>query len=548
LNLFGILITISSIVGTIAYFINDQKKAAEPIDAYGDYERFLEAASLYKEEHDEFAKDLIKLKPYIENFDKLPIKRYDLSLDGKFLVVKQLSEEEGTRLINEIGGESYINSHLVYLTLLRRNDLSKVKPIAHFNIKPDSKINTMSVIQYDTSGCIAEEGVIVEKKWENKQTTFKNPGAYTIKLKIKDKNGNWSEEFSREIKVVEEQGIKAIEAYNSSFYYVFKSGRTLSKGKNEFGQLGIGSLNPIHDLKYNSVYDGVAEVACGENFTIFRLNDGSVCAAGINNSGELGTGDKTPQRLLNTIWGLENIKQIAAGKRFAAALDMLGNVYVWGDNSENQIMKEDINEALMPTKLEGVDNVKEIALGSNFGLALKYDGTVMAWGDNTHGQLGIGYKGNLNEPVVTLYKNVKAIAAGDKFSLIANDKGHVFGSGYNAYGQLGVRGKSEVLFPVELLKIKDIEVIKAKDSLVIAITNIGKAYVWGNFNTPAVKPIHEPEEIVGIQYIHVAANNGKKCFVIDNNQMMYTISNSVGKPEVTPVYDSFYTYKENNKD
>jgi alpha-tubulin suppressor-like RCC1 family protein len=318
-------------------------------------------------------------------------------------------------------------------------------------------------------------------------------------------------------------------------------------GKNEFGQLGIGGLNPVHELKYNSMYDGVAEVACGENFTIYRLNDGSVCGAGSNNSGELGTGDKTPQRTLNVIWGLENIKQIAAGKRFAAALDVHGHVYVWGDNSENQIMKEDINESLMPTRLEGIDNVKEIVLGSNFGLALKFDGTVMAWGDNSHGQLGIGYKGHVHEPVVTLYKNVKAIAAGDKFSLVVTDKGHVLGSGYNAYGQLGVRGKSEVLFPVEILKIKDIQTIKAKDSLVIAVSNIGKAYVWGNFNAPGVKPIHEPEEIVGIQYIQIVANNGKKCFVIDDKHIMYTISNSTGKHEMTPVYDSFNAYKESNK-
>lgn len=547
MNLFGILVTIGSIVGTIAYLLNDKQIALEPIDAYGDYELFLEAATAYKEEHGEFAKDLMKLKPYIEAFDSLPLKRYGLSLDGKFLVIKKLPEEEGTKLINEIGGDSYINSHLVYLTLLRRNELSKVKPIAHFAIKPDSKINTMTVLHYDTSGCIAEDGEILEKKWENKQSCFRNPGAYTIKLKIRDKNGNWSDEFLREIKVIEEQGIKALEGYNGSFYYVFKSGRTLSMGKNEFGQLGIGGLNPVHELKYNSMYDGVAEVACGENFTIYRLNDGSVCGAGSNNSGELGTGDKTPQRTLNVIWGLENIKQIAAGKRFAAALDVHGHVYVWGDNSENQIMKEDINESLMPTRLEGIDNVKEIVLGSNFGLALKFDGTVMAWGDNSHGQLGIGYKGHVHEPVVTLYKNVKAIAAGDKFSLVVTDKGHVLGSGYNAYGQLGVRGKSEVLFPVEILKIKDIQTIKAKDSLVIAVSNIGKAYVWGNFNAPGVKPIHEPEEIVGIQYIQIVANNGKKCFVIDDKHIMYTISNSTGKHEMTPVYDSFNAYKESNK-
>lgn len=547
MNLFGVIITLGTVLTAVLYFKNEQKIYTEPIDVYGDYDKFLEASLQYKEKHDEYAKSVEKLVPFLENSDKIHLKRYALSLDGKFLIVNHIPMEEAQQLINEIGGDSYINGRLVYLTLMRLNDLSKIKPIAHFNIKPDRKINTMTVLQYDTTGCIAEDNEILEKKWENKQVTFHNPGTYVIKLKIKDKNGNWSEEFTREIKVIEEQGIRQIEAYSGSFFYVFKSGRTLSRGKNEFGQLGLGNLTSIPEFKYNSMYNGVEQVACGDSFNIFKLNDGTVCSAGANRAGELGTGDKNPQRTLTSLWGLENVKQVAAGKRFAAALDITGNVYVWGDNADNQLMKEDVKDSLMPMRLEGVEGIKQIALGANFGLALKYDGTVVGWGDNTHGQLALGFKGHINEPTVTLFKNVAYITCGEKYSLVVTETGRVFGAGYNAYGQLGMKGKSEVLFPEEVPKLKDIASISAKESLVVAITNIGKAYVWGNFGAPGTRPIYDPEEVPGIQYIKAVANSGKKCYLIDSNNILYSVSDTTGNYETQKVYENFKDYEEHHE-
>lgn len=268
--------------------------------------------------------------------------------------------------------------------------------------------------------------------------------------------------------------------------------------------------------------------------------DATLCAAGSNRYGELASGDKNSQKTLNVIWGLENIKQIASGKHFSAALDFLGNVYVWGDNSEGQLMREDVQESIMPLKLEGVEGIKAIALGANFGLAIKYDGTVMGWGDNSHGQLGLGFKGRISEPVVTLYKNVATMTCGDKFSIAVTENGRVFGAGNNAFGQLGTKGKSEILFPTEVLKIKDVAYAVAKESLVMVINIIGKAFVWGSFGTPGTKPIYEPEEIQGISYISHATNTGKKCFVIDGNSTMHAVMDLSGKYETKRLSQNFY--------
>lgn len=542
MNFLGMILTVGSLIGAVVYFMKD--KDSKPINVYKDYELFLEAMSQYKEEHGDYAKDIKRLTSYLPADYETDLKRYGLSLDGKFLTVSHLSEQEGQKIINDIGGGSYINGVYTYLTLRRVNELSKVIPIAHFSMKPEGKYTTTTFITYDTSGCVAEDNEVMEKKWENKFATFKESGVYTIRLKIRDKHNNWSDVFEREIRVTEEKGVRGIEAYDGSFFMLYNNGRVLSRGKNEFGQLGIGTLNPVSDLRYNSMHDSAMDVACGEGFNVFRFHDGSVGTAGTNRYGELATGDKNAQKTINSVWGLENIKQISAGKKFAAALDYEGNVYVWGDNSDHQLMKEEIPDSALPTKLEKISGIKQIACGATFGLALKYDGTVMAWGDNTFGQLAVGYKGSISEPVVTLYSNVKSIHAGDKFSLVVTESGKVFGCGNNAFGQLGTKGKSEILFPVEVLGIRDVETLRVRESLVMAVLKTGKIYLWGNFNGPGAKPMMDPVELPGISYAKAYANNGKKCFILDGAYDFHVISDLSGKYEKKKMYENFHEFME----
>ncbi len=542
MNLLGIVITLASIAGALLLMKKETTEAA--VDVYADYPLFLDSAMSYKEEHNEFAKDILMLGKRIPKYVNGVPKCYGLSLDGKFLTVNGLDESLAQKLINDIGGTSYINGKVTYLTLLRINDVSDIVPIAHFSVLPEGKITTTTPLSYDTSACIAENNEIIEKKWENKANVFHEPGVYTVRLKIKDRNGNWSEPFERDVKVTEVAGVSDLVSYDGTFFVLYHNGKLLSSSKNEYGQLGVGTLNPSPDLKHNSFHDGVVEIACGEGFCVYRFFDGSVCTAGNNRHGELANGDKNSHKTMVSVWGLENIKQVAAGKRFAAALDLEGNVFVWGDNTDGQLMQDGITESPYPVRLEGVTGVKQIACGTNFGLALKYDGTVIGWGDNTHGQLALGFKGRIYEPAVTQYIRVKSVHCGDKYSLVVSENGRIYGAGNNAYGQLGSKGKSEYTFPEEVLRIKDVEHLKVCDSLSIAVNNIGKTFVWGNFNSPGAKPIYEPYELPHIQYASVIANDGKKAYVLDSQNEMYTVSDILGKYDHKKIHDNIYDFIE----
>jgi hypothetical protein len=541
-NFLAILLAIGSVAGAIAFLGKDKTENSR--DVYEDYKVILEAMTAYKDAHKQYAKSLDLLEAYVKDQMITQYAYYQLSLDGKYLIVDGLTPDEAKQIVNLAGGTSYINGKLAYLTLRRFNDVSQVVPIAHFAIKPDENITTTTPLTYDISGCVTENNEIIEKKWENKNPVFLDPGMYTIRLKIKDKNGNWSDFYEKEIRVIEEQGIQSIKGFDGSLFLTYRNGRSLSLGKNEYGQLGIGSLTLVPELTYSTMYDGVVQVACGEAFNVFRMYDGSVYTAGDNRHGELASGDKSAHKLMNQIWGLENVKQVSVGKKFGAALDYNGDVFVWGDNSDGQLMNPDFLDSPYPIKLQGVTGVKEIACGTNFGLALRYDGTVIGWGDNSYGQLALGYKGAITEPMITLYKNAKHVAAGDRFSLVVTETGKVYGAGNNAYGQLGSREKNEFLFPEEVLKVKEVSEVSACESLVVALTQTGKALIWGNFNGPSTKPIYEAVEIPGVMYIKAFANTGKKCYFVDGKSDLITVSDLSGKFEKRKIHENFSEIRE----
>lgn len=526
------LVLILIIVFFFTFFFKSSKAEEKP-DFYSDYILLLNTAVNFREKEKKFAKEVSQLIAFDpDHLSDINPSYYDLSLDGKHLIVKNCTEEEAEQLINEIGGNSYLNGNLVYLTLKRVNDPSEVPPEASFSIVPEKNITTITPLKYDSSRSKAFTGAsIVEHKWRGKKPVFKEPGEFEIGLKVKDSNGHWSKEVVKTIQVIEPPGIKRFVAHLNDFIVLYNCGRVFLKGKNAFGELGVGTLNPIQELSYSNLHDGMIDAALSEDFALFLLYDGTVWASGNNRQGQLGNGGQNPEKTLHSIWGLENIKQVVAVNQSSGAVDREGNAFVWGDNSDNQLCDQKFTFSSAPVKIKDVENVTQMAMGYGFVLVRQLDGTVTGWGANGAGQLALGYKGAVNEPSVALYKNVKSIHAGDKFSLALTENGRVYGCGSNTYGQLGMKGKAEVLFPEEVLGIKNVAKLCVRASLVLAITEVGEAYIWGNFNSPGQKPITEPTKIENVRYIQHYANSGKKIYLLDNQNILHTVSDLSGKNE-----------------
>lgn len=109
-------------------------------------------------------------------------------------------------------------------------------------------------------------------------------------------------------------------------------------GLNDYGQLGIGSIDYLH-LTPTVVSDfqgGVAAGVGGYHSCAIR-NDGSVACWGINDSGQLGTGSREYSSVPAAVLGLSDAVAIAVGG-YTCAVRASGGVACWGSyNSAGSI-------------------------------------------------------------------------------------------------------------------------------------------------------------------------------------------------------------------
>ncbi|MDF7808495.1 hypothetical protein P4E94_13670 [Pontiellaceae bacterium B12219] len=174
-----------------------------------------------------------------------------------------------------------------------------------------------------------------------------------------------------------------------------------------------------------SVTNAVA-VACGGEFSLALLDDGTVAAWGDNSYGNQTT---VPASVTNAIG-------IAAGNAHSLALLADGSVVAWGNNSYGQtnvpasvtnaiaiscgdshslallentsIVAWGYNASGESTVPPGITTAVAIDAGGNHNLVLLEDGTVTAWGDNSSGQL--------TQPASITITNAVAISAGYSYS------------------------------------------------------------------------------------------------------------------------------------
>ena len=101
-------------------------------------------------------------------------------------------------------------------------------------------------------------------------------------------------------------------------------------GANDKGQLGLGNFI-ISDMPLETVGLGkVADVAAGNNHSLFLMADGSVMATGQNNNGQLGIGNYNNSNIAKRVIGLSGVVDLEAGEAFSMAVLNDGSVRTWG--------------------------------------------------------------------------------------------------------------------------------------------------------------------------------------------------------------------------
>jgi alpha-tubulin suppressor-like RCC1 family protein len=152
---------------------------------------------------------------------------------------------------------------------------------------------------------------------------------------------------------------------------------------------------------------GVKAIACGGQFDVALLNNGTVLSWSSNNPA-LNTA------ITNVPSNLSNVTAIAAGRAHTLALSN-GTVVPWGAGLATNVPS-------------GLANVVAIAAGDYHSLALTSNGMVVAWGSNTSGQC----------TVPTGLSNLMAIAAGSNYSVALLNTNTIVEWGDNSSGQTTV--------------------------------------------------------------------------------------------------------------
>jgi parallel beta-helix repeat protein len=257
-----------------------------------------------------------------------------------------------------------------------------------------------------------------------------------------------------------------------------KDGTVWAWGRNNLGQLGNGesgedkkSVVPVQVwdplyIEASPLYlTDITAIAAGWEYTIALKRDGTVWTWGRNDYGQLGDGTITDSNVPVQVSGIDNVAAIAVGRYHTIALKKNGTVWAWGDNFFGQLGDGTNDQRNVPVQVTDpgdssgfLTNVAAIAAGHRHTIALKKDATVWAWGLNYYSQLGGGTVTDSNVPVqVTdpsdssgFLTNVAAIAGGGYYTIALKHDSSAWAWGDNPYGQRGDGTENQRSVPVQV--------------------------------------------------------------------------------------------------
>lgn len=283
---------------------------------------------------------------------------------------------------------------------------------------------------------------------------------------------------------------------------VREAGDVLCSGKNDYGQLGDGTLKDrAHFVPVEGIGDAV-EVAAGDSHTCARHRTGGVSCWGSDYSGALGDGPQAQRScgdplllcspLPVQVAGIGSATRIAAGwNRSCAVVDGEGAtpsppVLCWGHNSWGILGVGDSNgDRHEPAPLAAVagrslDDIVDVEIGTHHTCARARGGRLDCWGHNEKGQLGLPDSSHTTMVVAPTLDRVVAVATGHYHSCAVQRSGKVLCWGEGDEGQLG-DGREDPIGPVptEVHEIRSAVAVTAGADHSCALLRAGDVLCWG---------------------------------------------------------------------
>jgi alpha-tubulin suppressor-like RCC1 family protein len=234
---------------------------------------------------------------------------------------------------------------------------------------------------------------------------------------------------------------------------LLSDGSIMTCGNNQYGQLAnsylLGSTVGGQDEFKSIGGTNYLRVACGQHHTILLLNTGRILSCGLNNFGQLGIaqngGTNNANIVPQFISGITNAISIACGGFHTAILLGTGEIMTCGNNQYGQLGYSlnsgttSVNNT--PQIVPDISNAIAISCGLYFTAVLLSDGTIRTFGLNQRGQLGVSTNSGTTTAIFQLQipnvTNIIQIECGNEHMACLDNSGNVYTCGINLYGNLG---------------------------------------------------------------------------------------------------------------
>ncbi|OPH61204.1 hypothetical protein BC351_14750 [Paenibacillus ferrarius] len=337
-------------------------------------------------------------------------------------------------------------------------------------------------------------------------------------------NGTIDSNYVKMIKRVNGlSNVKAISAGANHSVALKNDGTVWTWGLNDKGQLGNGSTTTKAAPVQVSGLSNVKAIVAGDSHNLALKSDGTLWAWGNNDNGQLGNNATVNQNMPIQVSGITNVKSITAGNSYSTVLKTDGTVWGWGLNYYAQLTQPARNpqtiKAITRLASTQLTNIAEIAAhGPTYNTyALTSDGKVYAWGYDSHGQLGNGTTSTVDQdytrsnPVPAIVAGLPKIVSIDSgYTLVfaVDNTGEVWSWGSNWAGSLGQGINSKMRStPAKVITktgtaLSNIKQVSTGMNNVIAVTNDGKLWGWGQYNdgsgTNSAEPVLGEDDVLNV--------------------------------------------------
>nr|KJB33344.1 hypothetical protein B456_006G007400 [Gossypium raimondii] len=275
-------------------------------------------------------------------------------------------------------------------------------------------------------------------------------------------HGNSSDLFTPQpIKALHGLRIKQIACGDSHCLAVTMEGEVQSWGRNQNGQLGLGTTEDSPVPQKIKAFQGISikMVAAGAEHTAAISKEGALYGWGWGRYGNLGLGDRNDRLVPEKVSTLneEKMNIVACGWRHTISVSVIGGLYTYGWSKYGQLGHGDFEDHLVPYKVEALadSSIKQISGGWRHTMALTSDGKLYGWGWNKFGQVGVGDNTDICSPVQVKFPNDQ-VSCGWRHTLAITEEQNIFSWGRGTNGQLGHGESMDWNFPkiIEALSVE----------------------------------------------------------------------------------------------